>query len=175
MRAKRLWGKAVISLIVFLCFTTKGDLIFDSGYNVFDESYGYYDEVSVINDAILDVMGGEAGKLETRGTATANLYSCDIDWLWTYDNSIANIYEGDIDWLAAYGNSSINLYAYDVIYHSTGGGGGNDPWLEGNYYSDNSYFSVWLYYQAYQHINIVPEPATFLLFCAGAVLLRRKH
>ena len=166
----------VLTILIGAC-PAQADLVFSSGYNTYDDSYGYNFEVWVENDAILDVLGGEIGKLETINFATANLYISDIDWLWTGDNSAVNIYGDNINWLAAYDDSLVNLYAYDVTYHPTGGGDyGNKAWIEGTYYGDNSSFSFWLYNdEAYSHINIVPEPTPFILFALGILLLKRKR
>jgi len=165
------------ALMFFGVCSVKADLVFDSGYNIFDDSYPYYDEVWVINDAHLDVLGGEIGKLETTDFASVNLYSSYIDWLWTRDSSTIQIFGDNINWLAAYNDSSINLYAYDVIYHPTGGGDyGNKAWVEGTYYSDDNPFSFWLYNdEAYSHITVVPEPMTIFLLSLGSLLVRKRR
>ena len=165
-----------IVLVSILVGNVQGDLIFDSGQNIYDDSYGFNFEVWVTNEAILDVTGGEIGKLEATDSATANIYSTEIDWLWSGDNSTINIYGDNINWLAAYENSSVNLYAYDVIHHLTGGGDwGDKEWIEGVCYSNDTYFSFWLYNDnAFSHINVVPEPATILLFGFGGIGLKRS-
>lgn len=168
----------ILAATLLACISpSQADLVFSSGYNTYDDSYGYNFEVWVENDAILDVLGGEIGKLETINFATANLYVSDIDWLWTGDSSVVNIYGDNINWVAGYDDSLINLYAYDVTYHPTGGGDyGNKAWIEGTYYKDNSSFSFWLYNdQAYSHINIVPEPTTLLLVGLGCLLIRKRR
>lgn len=153
----------------------KADLVFDSGYNIFDDTYPYYNEVGVINDAHLDVLGGQMGKLEFRNYSTGNIYKGEIDWLFTFDNSVANIYGGTLDWLGAFPGSTVYLYAYDVTYHLTGGLE-NRPWAEGTYYSDNTSFSFTLYDEySYSHVAVVPEPVTFLLFGLGMLLLRERR
>lgn len=167
----------IVGILLVVTCTLNADLIFDSGYNTYIDDDGYNFEVWVTNNAILDVLGGEIGKLETTDTATTNIYNTEIDWLWTGNNSIANVYGNNINWLAAYENSLVNIYAYDVVYHPTGGGEyGNKEWLEGTYYVDNSPFSLWLYNDgAYQHINIIPEPATFILFGLGGLFLKKRR
>jgi hypothetical protein len=56
----------------------------------------------------------------------------------------------------------------------TGGGGhGDDPWIEGRYYNDDVLFSFDLWgEEVYSHINVVPEPATILLFGMGGLIMR---
>jgi len=156
------------------------DLVFDSGHSTFDDTYPLAHEVWVINNAILDVIGGEIAHLGTRDFATVNLYSGAVDWLWTgewgVDRSVVNAYGGDISWLAAYKDTVVNLYAYDVQFHPTGGGEwGTAKWIEGIYYSNNEPFTLLLYNdEAYSHVNIIPEPATLLFVGFGGILLRKR-
>src|SRR4030042_409878 len=103
----------IILILLLAAIPCRSDVVFDSGYNIYDDSYGYNFEVWVGNDAILDVLGGEIGKLETINFATANLYVSDIDWLWTGNSSVVNIYGDNINWLACYDDSLITFYVYD--------------------------------------------------------------
>jgi hypothetical protein len=170
-RTKILTILAVITLLG-VC-PVRADLVFDIGRNTYDDSYGYNVEVWVNNDAILDVLGGEIGKLETTDFATANLYGGDINWLVSDESSVVNIYCGDIhQWLAAFDDSSVYLYAYDVVYHPAGEGGR----IEGTYFRNDTSFSFFLlpYTGTYSHIYIVPEPASLLLLGFGAFALRRR-
>jgi hypothetical protein len=152
-------------------------LVFDSGYNIFDNGYPYYNEVWVINDAHLDVLGGAMWKLELMNYATANIYNGDIEWLFIQGNTVLNIHAaGDTLEMFAAGNESLAyLYAYDVTYHPTGGLK-NDGWIEGIYISNDTPFSFSFYTDtSYSHLNIVPEPTTFLLFGLGGLLLRKRN
>lgn len=169
--------KILITILIILAgaYPAKADLVFDSGYNIFDDSYPYYDEVWVINNAHLDVLGGAMWKLELTDYATANIYDGDIEWLFIQGNTVVNIYAaGDTLEMFAAGNESLAyLYAYDVTYHPTGGLGG-DGWIEGTYYSNDALFSFSFYTAAsYSHLNIIPEPTTFVLFGLGGFLLAR--
>jgi len=172
----------IIILTVFLMLLgadlVKADLVFDSGYNIFDDTYPYYDEVAVFNDAHLDVLGGSMGRLELWHYATANIYAGDIRHLLILDNAVVNIYgAGDtLEGVGAGNDSLVYLYAYDVTYHPTGGLG-DGCWIEGTYIRDDLPFAFSCYNDAsYSHINIVPEPTTFLLLgFGGFVLTRRKR
>lgn len=133
-------------------------------------------EMWMSNNATANIFGGEIFKLETLDFSVANIFDGGLNDLTARNNSSVNIYGGDFLRLGAYEDSFIYLYAYDVVYHETGGGShGDDPWLEGRYYSDNNPFSFDLWgEEVYSHITIVPEPATILLFGLGASLLRRR-
>ena len=166
----------VLTILIGAC-PAQADLVFDSGYNTFDDTYPYYDEVWVINDAHLDVLGGAMWKLELMHDATANIYGGDMECLFIQGSSIVNIHAaGDTLEMFAAGNDSVAyLYAYDVTYHPTGGLEG-EGWIEGIYISNDAPFSFSFYTgSSYSHINIVPEPTTFLLLAIGRVLLRKRN
>ena len=155
-------------------YPVKANLVFDSGHNIFDDNEPYWDEVWVIDEAILDVLGGAMGKLELTDHATANIYDGDIDSLFIQSNSVVNIHGGTFDMFAVGNDSLAYLYAYDVTHHITDGLE-NEGWIEGIYYSNHSPFSFSFYNDvSYSHVNIVPEPACILLFGFGALLLRRR-
>jgi hypothetical protein len=152
------------------------DLTFESGYNVFDETDGYHSEVFVINDAHLDVFGGEIGTLlGFWGTSTGNIYGGEINLLWMDHNAVVNVYGGTFDIFALLTQSTaVYLHAFDVTYHPDGGLYGQ-PWFEGTYYLDQSPFSISFYdAECVPLVTIVPEPATILLLAIGGLFLRRK-
>jgi len=159
----------VVVMMLGVC-TAKADLVFDSGYNIFDDSYPYYDEVGVINDAVLDVLGGQIGKLEYAFDSSGSIYTGQIDSLWTQMNAVVHIYGGDFNWMASF--NTVYLHAYDTIYYPDGGLY-NYPWLEGKYWMDGSQFSFTLYNDSvYQNIQIIPEPCSVLFMGLGTLILR---
>ena len=88
-------------------------------------------------------------------------------------DSTANIYGGTFDLFASGSNAIAYLYAYEVTYHPTGGTT-NDGWIEGRYYSDDTYFAFSFYTGAsYEHLNVVPEPSSLLFLSFGVICLRR--
>ncbi|MBA7634855.1 hypothetical protein ES703_42453 [subsurface metagenome] len=166
-------------IIVIICLlvaarTGTGALWYSSGYNTFDDSDPYHAEVWVINDAVLDVFGGEMGKLEFQDNSSGNIYASEMDWLWTDDNAVVNIYAATFNMLASRPESTVYLYAYDVVYHSDGGY--NDhPWLEGKYISGDTPFSFNFYYESsVPQLHVVPEPATLILLALGALVTRNQ-
>jgi hypothetical protein len=173
----RMWKAFLIILtfLLFMSYPVRADLVFDSGYNTYDESYGYNAEVWVINDAHLDVLSGSIGKLETQNYSTSNIYNGIFDWLTTVDNSIVNIYGGQFRIAEAFPYSTVNLYAYDTIYH-TSGGINNEPWIEGIYLTSNEPFYFSFNDESnFLQFQIIPEPATMLLFYVGILFLKKKQ
>jgi hypothetical protein len=187
--------KIILIILVILAGAcpVRADLVFDSGYNTFDANDPYYDEVWVINDAHLDVLGGSMWKLELMNYATSNIYGGNIDLLALNHNTVVNIYSSDMDLLAIQDFTVVNihggtldyfaaaenglgyLYAYDVTYHPTGGLAG-EGWIEGTYISNDMQFSFSFYNDvSYSHLNIIPEPTTFLLLGFGAFFLRKRN
>jgi hypothetical protein len=96
-----------------------------------------------------------------------------MDTLWANEACIVNIYGGNLeDYLAATDNSIINLYAYDVEITQSGGWW-DDGQVTGKYYSNDESFNFDLWGQdTYLHINIIPEPATFVFFAIGLPVVR---
>jgi len=143
----------------------------DTGHHVIDDG-DVYGEVFLENDASVDVLGGSILKLETFNVSTADIFGGEMDSLWTNDDTVASIYGGTLEWLAASENSTVNLYAYDITYYPTDGLH-SEGWLEGTYYSDDTQFSFSFYGEySYSHVNVVPEPATFVLFGLGLPIVR---
>jgi len=70
----------LVGLMLVGVYPVKGDLVFESGRSTFDDSYPFWAEVWVINDAVLDMTGGEIGKLGTSDFATINLYAYDVQF-----------------------------------------------------------------------------------------------
>ena len=133
-----------------------------------------YVEVDIYNDVTLDIFGGEVSRLAAYDITVTDWFGGQMLILWARDNSIINIYGGTLGDLWAAESSLVNLYAYDVIYHPTGGYY-NLGWIEGKYLNSDLYFEFdFAGEDTGSHINVVPEPATILLFALGGFFLNAR-
>ena len=134
-----------------------------------------YSEIWMYNDATADMFGGEVYKLETYNTTDFDMLGGQMDLLYVHDNSTASIYAGSLQGLGIEESGSVDLYAYDVTYDPTGGHFDRGL-LEGRYIANDLYFSFDLNHTGtFDHINIVPEPTTFLLVGLGGLFLRKRN
>jgi hypothetical protein len=138
----------------------------------------------------VDMLGGSVGSLRTYDSSTANIYGGEISIdPQSYNTSTVNIYGGSlicqsiIVWDSAtlniYGgdlnvgnapyfseSSTINIYGYDFNYASNR--------LTG-FLSDGSAFLFnELSFDKYSHMNLIPEPASVLLFAIVGLLIRKR-
>jgi len=93
--------------------------------------------------------------------------------LWARDDCTVNIYGGSLDFLWAAEYSCVNLVAYDVTVMTTGGWY-DQGYVTGTFYCNDIPFYFDLSQDSYLHINIIPEPATFLLISLGCLFLRKR-
>jgi hypothetical protein len=171
-------GRTPISIIIAvllllgLAGRVRGDTVWLSGHHEIGDG-DVYGEIYIYNDVTLDVLGGDIYKLEAFDMSLTDWHAGEMDRLYVHDESAVNIFGGILYTLEATQDSSVNIYAYDVAYDPSGGGYGNG-WLEGRYWSDDSSFGFSLFSQdSYSHVNVVPEPSTFVLIAVGAIILRR--
>jgi len=136
----------------------------------------------------LDMYGGTVAGFLTYDSSTVNIYGGEVWWgLATYNLSTVNIYGGSVkceglivdntSTLNIYGgnfssgnapyfseSSTVNIYGYDFNY---------DGWtLTGFLQDDSPFIFTELTDLNYPHINLIPEPASILLFGLGVLLLR---
>jgi hypothetical protein len=183
MKAQKLQGregrknaKLFLLVALFICLMLQplqAETWTSGHHEIYDGNV--YGEIWMYNDCTLDIFGGDIYRLAVYDTTITDWYDGSMDVLWVNNNSIVNMYEGSLGELAAIDNGLINLYAHDVT-HTTTGGFYQHGQVMGKYYSDDAQFCFDLCNQeAYSHINIVPEPATFLLLSLGILGIRRKN
>jgi len=171
--AKYLTFLSVLAL-AFLPVNLQAGTVWESGHHeIFDGDV--YAEIGIYNDVRLDIFGGDIGYVWAFNDTITNWYGGQMNYFVANDNSIVNIYGGTINiGLGGGDNSEINLYAYDISITHTGG-----HWdvgqVTGKYYANDTSFIFDLWGpDTYLHINIVPEPATFLLLALGVLGIRRR-
>lgn len=169
--------KVIFTILIIMAHThpSNATLWYSSGYNTFTDGDPQGEEIFVENDAVLDFLSGNAAGLRVIHAATANIYGGSITYdLYTSENSITNIYLIDLEILSSAHNSIVNFYAYDVDFYSTGGIS-NDGYMTGTFYQDNVSFAIhFVNPGTVLHVNVVPEPVTFLLLGLGGILLRKR-
>ena len=162
----------VLTILIGAC-PAQADTVWLSGHHEIIDG-DVYTEIWMYNDATADMFGGDVYKLETFDITGFDIFTGVMDILDVHDNSTINIHGGSLGTLGAADDSSVNLYAYDVTYHPTGGHY-DRGWVEGRYLNNDLYFNFDLVHMgSFSHINVVPEPATLLLFALGGLMLR-KH
>ncbi|MBN1795665.1 MAG: PEP-CTERM sorting domain-containing protein [Sedimentisphaerales bacterium] len=187
MDAKKIWGKArrgykiqaiivvVLAVIVYVYPVTASTITFTEGHHTWTSEDPYYDAIILDNDASLDYEGGFVGMLDAYNLSIANITGGIITHLRTSDESIVHLHEStNMDIMEAKGTSVINLHTNDYIL-STENGHYDYGYIEGTYYETTTYFYIHFYNSTtYSNLNIVPEPATFLIFTVGSIFLRRR-
>ncbi len=129
----------------------------DSSFNFYDGTID--DQLSCGGTSLTKIYGGMIDYMSVGPSAVLDLYGTD------YDNSLHTLW--------SYGGP-INLYATDVTFTFGAGTLGADL-LEGKYILTQDYF-VWnVYDDTYKYINVLPEPATLLVFSLGMLFLRGSN
>ena len=166
--------------------------------SAYDEStlnfFGGNADIEAFENSNVSITGGSVGILRSSNNSVISFSGaadsesirlqhvgvCDINGgttenIVTTDFSIVNWNGGDItDYISAYDSSIINIYGYDLFINQAGGSYGYGQVY--GYLTDDTYISVDLYNsEAYDHINLIPEPATFVLFGIGSLMLFLKN
>jgi hypothetical protein len=145
------------------------------------------------NDSLANISGGSVRSVSTWDHATTNLYDGGsifslgagisgtinmmggtTEYLHAGGSCTFNLYGGTVtDSLNAWDFATVNIYGYGFDYDPSAGNR-NGGQLTG-FWFDNTTFTIDLYNPVtYDHINLVPEPSSLILFALGAFLIRRK-
>lgn len=146
------------------------------------------------NTSNANISGGNVRSVFTRDHATTNLYDGGsvfslgaarqsgvvnmtggiTEYLRAGELGIINLYGGTVNiYLNVWDSAKVNIYGYGFDYDPSAG-----SWDGGQltgFWLDGADFSIDLYgLGTYNHINLVPEPSSLILFALGALLIRRK-
>lgn len=140
----------------------------------------YYDawvlNVTTFNGSSFNVHGGVIdGLLMCTNESNVNINAGWFDNISVEQSAVLNVhcinYGGIFHDVSATGGT-INIFVDNVIYNSSLGYNGGGV-LEGDYLN-GTHFKWDLYEGSYQHINIVPEPSSFLLFGLAGLIFRKR-
>ncbi len=150
-------GNAVINMY-------SGDLTYDSG---------------LVDNARFNLFGGTVDSLGLRNSSNAVVFGGSIDLLVLRDQSTADIHGGQVAALGCSAESIAFLHAYDVVFDPYGGKYGSGL-VKGRYLLDDSPVTINLVGitsspETFDHIHIVPEPATVLLMLSAGILTLRSR
>lgn len=133
-------------------------------WEVFASGHG---TVNFSSDSVSEGLGAS-------GFGTANMFGGAVEHVGVNDSGTVNLYGGIItDFLGASRLSTVNIYGYGFNYDPLGGA--YDGGRVTGFWFDNTSFSIDLYGgETYSHINLIPEPTTFVLLVIGGMLLRKR-
>ena len=138
-------------------------------------SGGYVYSLFGMGQSTATVSGLAAGRtFGVEDWATLTITGGTLENICARDQGILNLRGGVVsESLGAWNSAVVNIYGYGFTYDPDGGAfdGGQ---LRG-FYLNSSPFSIDLYgVQTYEHLNLIPEPASIFLLGFGVLALRRK-
>jgi hypothetical protein len=164
-------------LMVTIGRTTQATMVeVDFRHNaVVQEGDSYY-RVTVWDDAIVVITGGEVEQIAQYNSSTVTVI--DVSGVWWFelgDSSTANLYGGSFETLYAPGSHScFNIYGYGFVVDRSA-----DLWRLTGFWPDGSPLEMYLrradQYGDHYVIHEVPEPATAILLVLGSLFLTKKR
>lgn len=135
-------------------------------------SSGILSGANAYDNGIVNFSGSSESRYLATSGGTVNMTGGIVDSLRAGDSGTIYLSGGLItDDISA--SSTINIYGHDLFKTASGGRFGNG--LVWGYLTDNSYICVDLYNaEAYDHINLIPEPASMLLLSLGFLLVKQR-
>jgi hypothetical protein len=139
-------------------------------------SGGYVDGLSAQDNAFVTFSdNAQALSLSARELGTVVMSGGITDYLRAGQSGNVNLRTGTIsEYLNAWDLAVVNIYGYGFTYDPSGGAwdGGQ---LKGFYLNGSSFILDLYDEQTYEHVNLVPEPASLLMLGFGSLVLRRTH
>jgi len=156
---------------------TGGDV---TGIYAFDNSVasvsgGELRGIHALDYATVNFSGNAKTKgLGARSFGTVNMIGGIVEGAGVINSAVFNLYGGEItDGINAADSSFINVYGYNLVKTNTGGFY-NCGYVSGFWLDDSAFTIGFSTLETYSHVNLIPEPATFMLLTLGALFLRRK-
>jgi len=156
--------------------------------------YGGQADVRVWDTSVINISGGvlslaetwqygemnisgssQVGAIGVRNFGIVDMYAGVVNRIAVLESGEVNIYGGQlIEWINIIDTGEVNVYGHDLVKTNSGGAYGYGQ-LYG-YLMDETYIFVDLANsEAYDHINLIPEPTTFILLALATLFIRRKN
>ncbi|MEJ5260520.1 MAG: hypothetical protein WHS88_10050 [Anaerohalosphaeraceae bacterium] len=134
--------------------------------------YGGILDIVLYGNSHMDYFGGQTDELTVRGNASANLFGGRIDYISSFRN-VQWVYGQPVD-------QKINIYCkpgWAWKYENNVIRGITGRWLDNTEFNirfttNGEYFG---YDPVWANVRVIPEPAGFLLFGLGGLLLSRRR
>ncbi len=148
-----------------------------TGTYTFDDTDLYFTEGSIRDTATVNISGSSFGELIAYQNSTVNMYAgTATTGISADESSIVNLYGGDINGIFiefdSVDTATLNLFVDSYEFNPNSYLGYDQ--ITGTWMNSNGDFDIIFIEGQFEHFNVIPEPATFILLTAGGLMLRRK-